>query len=189
MTTAQAPHCVIDWGSCYPPKYRNAGGGGGAGPPAVPGDERGDADRAHVRGRRLCQEAVWRLHHPQRRVDGERAPRLLQGRQDRQDPGAPVRTAPILPCFDVSPAACSLLTFVSLFCPSYSCIPGRLEGLRSESAKHAELAHEGTLKYNTIPHRLQGAAAAGQGAAKRQQWERVGHQTNLQRHHAQPLAR
>ena len=51
-----------------------------------------------VRGRRLCQEAVRREHHPQRGEHGERAARLLQGHQDRQDPGAQVRACSSSSC-------------------------------------------------------------------------------------------
>ena len=49
--------------------------------------------RRAVRGRGLCAAPVRCVHHPQRGEHGERAARLLPGHQDRQDPGAQVRSA------------------------------------------------------------------------------------------------
>ena len=42
----------------------------------------------------LCQEAVRREHHPERRVHGERAACLLQGHKNRKDPRAQVSGGP-----------------------------------------------------------------------------------------------
>ena len=57
------------------------GGGGWAGPLAVPGAYRGHAHRAAVRGGGLCQAPVRGVHHPQRGEHGERPARLLPGHQ------------------------------------------------------------------------------------------------------------
>ena len=77
------------------PAIHGAGGGAQPGAPALPGEVRSDGDGPPLHGRRLCEEAVRGVHHPQRGVHGERPARLLQGHQDRQDPGAPVSACPL----------------------------------------------------------------------------------------------
>ena len=85
-----AQPCACADAALFPARLRWAGGGGRAGLLALFGAHRGDAHGATVRGRGLCQEAVRRVHHPQWGEHGECAARLLQGHQDRQDPGAQV---------------------------------------------------------------------------------------------------